>query len=85
MLVHSDSKPFSCSVCSETFKEQRNVVKHMKLKHFNTSTETQEKVVNHYIQEPLSDTYTANMEECREETPNNDSLEACPDSTESPE
>ena len=33
MLVHSNAKPFSCSHCSETFKEKRNVVKHMRLKH----------------------------------------------------
>ena len=33
MLVHSNAKPFSCTHCSETFKEKRNVVKHIKLKH----------------------------------------------------
>ena len=33
MLVHSNAKPFSCAHCSETFKEKRNVVKHMRLKH----------------------------------------------------
>ena len=38
MLVHSNAKPFSCAHCSETFKEKRNVVKHMKLKHINKST-----------------------------------------------
>eukprot|EP00092_Neocalanus_flemingeri_P012971 GFUD01013976.1.p1 GENE.GFUD01013976.1~~GFUD01013976.1.p1 ORF type:complete len:1261 (+),score=305.37 GFUD01013976.1:94-3876(+) len=33
MLVHTNAKPFSCTHCSETFKERRNVVKHIKLKH----------------------------------------------------
>ena len=33
MLVHSDAKPFSCTHCSDTFKERRNVIKHIKLKH----------------------------------------------------
>ena len=35
MLVHSNAKPFSCTHCSETFKERRNVVKHIKLKHLS--------------------------------------------------
>merc|ERR1712106_35753 len=35
MLVHSNAKSFSCSHCSETFKERRNVVKHIKLKHIS--------------------------------------------------
>ena len=35
MLVHSNAKPFSCTHCSETFKERRNVIKHIKLKHIS--------------------------------------------------
>merc|ERR1712062_120044 len=36
MLVHTNAKPFSCVHCSETFKEKRNVMKHIKLKHLKT-------------------------------------------------
>merc|ERR1712080_320652 len=45
MLVHTNSKPFTCSICSDTFKEQRNVVKHMKLKHFTNEKDAPVKVV----------------------------------------
>merc|ERR1712173_440583 len=37
MLVHTNAKPFSCVHCSETFKEKRNVIKHIKLKHQKTA------------------------------------------------
>ena len=37
MLVHSDAKPFSCTHCSDTFKEKRNVIKHIKLKHIKAN------------------------------------------------
>ena len=37
MLVHTNAKPFSCVHCSETFKEKRNVIKHIKLKHLKTA------------------------------------------------
>ena len=37
MLVHSDAKPFSCTHCSDTFKERRNVIKHIKLKHIRAN------------------------------------------------
>ena len=37
MLVHSDAKLFSCTHCSDTFKEKRNVVKHIKLKHIKAN------------------------------------------------
>ena len=36
MLVHTNAKPFSCVHCNETFKEKRNVIKHIKLKHLKT-------------------------------------------------
>ena len=39
MLVHTNAKPFSCVHCSETFKEKRNVIKHIKLKHLKTVEE----------------------------------------------
>ena len=39
MLVHTSAKPFSCVHCNETFKEKRNVIKHIKLKHMKTLEE----------------------------------------------
>ena len=81
MLVHSDSKPFSCSLCSETFKEQRNVVKHMKLKHFTTSTQVVPNSQS-FVPSNESNIPITAEETDPEEAPVNHSTETCPDSTE---
>ena len=36
-LTHSDHQPVSCQLCSQRFKEKRNLIKHMKLKHSKSS------------------------------------------------
>ena len=80
MLVHTDLKPFSCSLCSETFKEQRNVVKHMKLKHFGPATpsESSGRTEPGRSRDPRT---SANSNQA--ESVDNDNNETCrPDSTE---
>ena len=77
MLVHSDLKPFTCSLCSETFKEQRNVVKHMKLKHFSTTSETSRKTEP----EGSKGNDTGNLLDQAEATKNDYNKTCRPDST----
>merc|ERR1712038_338363 len=80
MLVHTDLKPFSCSLCSETFKEQRNVVKHMKLKHFGPATPSESSGRNEPGRSRDPGT-SANSNQA--ESVDNDNNETCrPDSTE---
>ena len=80
MLVHSDSKPFTCSLCSDTFKEQRNVVKHMKLKHFSTSSETSRKTE---LERSKQGETGKSMDRHPGDSAKNDNNETCrPDSTE---